>query len=103
MTHVPIPGLNPMWMWAICVECLVDRSVGSTIHHQWVQPEDSIFIEGIYVHVFNLHDAYEQGYTGWFRVHRGTLTALESIERPDELRDATEYDCSDYRWKPEDD
>ena len=39
-THVHIPGLNPMRMWAGQLECLVNR--GGTKHNQWHQQQGSV-------------------------------------------------------------
>ena len=69
MTHVHIQGLNPMWMWAAQLECLVDRSRGGTKHRQWTQEHGSVHVVGINLHVFNLKDGYKKGFVGWFKVH----------------------------------
>ena len=70
MTHVSIPGLNPMWMWAAQLECLVDRERGGTKHNQWHQQQGSVHVVSINIHVFNLRDAYNKGNVGWFKVHK---------------------------------
>ena len=92
MTHVPIRGLNPMWMWAIMYECLVDRNRGRTCNHQWVQAPGSVHVVGVNVHVFNLFSAYDKPCAGWLKVHGPTLKiGLKRCHSPEHLEDAMFY------------
>jgi len=63
---------------AVILELCVDRSRGATIHHQWVQPEDSVIITGVYTHMLPLSALYDKGYLGWYNVHQSAFAhALE--------------------------
>ena len=92
MTHVHIPGLNPMWMWAAQLECLVDRNRGGTSHGQWHQQRGSTHVVGINLHVFNLKDAYQENNVGWFKVHKPSMQyGLQLCRGIDELQSAMHY------------
>ena len=81
--HVAVPGVHPLFMWAAVLELYVDRNYGGTIHRQWTQPQDSLCVEGMFIHVFSLADAYKKGYTGWFRVHAPSLRPLGTVKSKD--------------------
>jgi len=82
MTHIAIPGSYPMYMWAVLLECLADRSRGGTVHKQFYQPKGSITVCAVAVHCFNLKDAFQPGFAGWYRVYAPCLKALTFIETP---------------------
>ena len=92
MTHVHIPGLNPMWMWAAQLEFLVDRNRGGTIHERWHQQRGSVHLVGINLHVFNLKDAYKENNVGRFKVHKPSMQyGLQLCKDIDELQSAMHY------------
>ena len=92
MTHVHIPGLNPMWMWAAQLECLVDRNRGGIAWEQWHQQRGSTHVVGINLHVFNLKDAYQENNVGLFKVHRPSIQyGLQLCRGFDELQSAMHY------------
>ena len=91
MTHQPIVGQDPLHWWAACTEVLVDRARGKTVHGQWVQPEETVFVVAVYLHCVNLLDTAEKGWKGWFRMHCGPLKALSEIREASELMKAAEY------------
>jgi len=81
MTHVNVPGKNPLIMYGVLLECLVNRDMGRTIHSQWVQPQHGITITGIYIHTFNLAHCYTPGFSGWYRVAAKDLRLLQNLVR----------------------
>jgi hypothetical protein len=66
---------------AACImELCVDRSKGTSIHSQWVQPEGSVLITGIYTHVVPLTSLFKPGYFGWYRLHNSIFTLLPNMK-----------------------
>ena len=51
------------------LELAVDRNMGHSAHQQWIQPEESILITGMYTHLINITSVFDSGYLGWFRIH----------------------------------
>ena len=54
---------------AAFLELQVDRSVGQIINLQFVQPENSILITGLYTHMVRVTDLYTKGFNGWWNLH----------------------------------
>ena len=63
----------------VIFELMVDRSVGRTIHEQWVQSPDSIIITGIYTHMVNVVDLYKNGFVGWYRIHHSVWDQVSKL------------------------
>ena len=62
---------------ASCVfQLCVDRSVGTSVNKQWVQPEGSVLITGLYTHVVPLTCLFAKGYFGWYCLHSSIFTLL---------------------------
>eukprot|EP00973_Karenia_brevis_P024076 3321937-Karenia_brevis.AAC.1 len=52
---------------------MVDRNQGTSVHKQRVQPEESVIVTGVYVHVLQFSDLYCQGFFGWYLVHESAF------------------------------
>jgi hypothetical protein len=88
VTHeaVALPHVSPLHMFGAVFELIVDRSKGSTIHGQWVQPLHSFYLDGLYIHAFDLLALYEANQMGWFRCHVPTLEHLAAMTSLKEVK-----------------
>ena len=92
MTHSKFVALGDrQYLIGGLVEMVVDRSVGGTIHSQWVQPPGSVLLQGLVLHVININDVYSRGVSGWYGVDLDTLTAWGAPP-------LTEAERFDYGW-----
>jgi hypothetical protein len=57
---------------------MVDRSVGRTIHGQWVQQPGSFILTGVYTHQVSATKLYTKGFLGWFKMHKSVFSTLKS-------------------------
>ena len=82
VTHSLAPNMveDALLVFGAVLECVVDRAVGSTIHRQWVQPQNSIFVRAVLVHVARLQDVMNPGYKGLFRIFTPMLQSLMDSE-----------------------
>ena len=85
MTHESLDSENPFHLYAAMFELCVDRSVGRTRHCQWIQPKDSVFVTGVYIHVFNFLDffsptAHGGTMAGWLRVSEASMESLLTFQ-----------------------
>ena len=76
MTHCHVESAHPLLQWAVLYELVVDRSAGSSIHSQWVQPPESVVITNTFIHVFNILKGYDSGFQGFYRVNLDSMKAL---------------------------
>ena len=56
------------------------------MHKQFYQPKGSITVCAVAVHCFNLKDAFDKGFAGWYRVYEPCLRALTFIENPKDYK-----------------
>ena len=63
---------------ACMLEAMVDRSVGRTVHSQWVQQPGSFVLTGVYTHQVSVTKLYTKGFLGWFRMHESVYSKLKS-------------------------
>ena len=63
VTYLAVPEVSPTWVWGAHLKCLADRSKGTIINHQWVQPAGTVFVTHIYLHAFKVEDLRELGDT----------------------------------------
>jgi len=78
-THTMTPS-HPGLLTACIFEFMVDRDQGATINNQWVQPEQSIMITGVYTHLLPVNLLYKKGFLGWWRVHSSAFTRMKGIQ-----------------------
>jgi hypothetical protein len=89
--HVALlPHVSPLYQFGAVFELIADRSKGRSIHGQWVQPLKSFYIDGLYLHAFDLFSLYEATYMGWFRCHIPSLEHLAVTTHVKEIKSSWE-------------
>jgi hypothetical protein len=89
--HVALlPHVSPLHQFGAVFELIADRSKGRSIHGQWVQPLKSFYLDGLYLHAFDLFSLYEANHMGWFRCHIPSLEHLAVTTDMKELKSSWE-------------
>ena len=65
-THIDNLDEIDTCMYSIFFDIAVNRDKGYTVHHQWVQPPETIIIAGIYVHALPFGKLFADGFRGHF-------------------------------------
>jgi hypothetical protein len=68
VTHVDAFREFPYHMVGVILECIADRSAGSTIHRQWIQPPNKIAVTAMIFHVIHLYNFTKKPWLGWYRL-----------------------------------
>ena len=67
-THVDAFREFPYHMVGVILECVVDRTEGSSANRQWVQPPSTIAVVSVLFHVIHLYDFTTKPYVGVYRL-----------------------------------
>ena len=95
-THVAVPGIPPAWWFGMMFECLGDKSRRRTENNQHSYAKGALHLHSIFIHVADIRQAYQKGYSGQLRVHWNQYQALRGLSVPEGPRpflvDARIYD-----------
>jgi len=63
---------------AVVFEAMIDKSKGTSVNKQWVQPAGSFVLTGAYTHQFPITRLYLKGFVGCLRVHKDVFLLLRT-------------------------
>jgi hypothetical protein len=95
--HVCLPRTHPLQQFSCILELIVDSSRGRSVHFQWVQPLGSFYIDGLYLHCFDLMSLYKSNFFVWFRCHSASLQHLAETKDKHLLESTWELQMEHYQ------